>query len=125
MEYTEYRNDVLALCNFAEQVQIDLAHVTAEREQMRTAAENRYEEFRREAHAHFIASGEIEQLRARVAELAGALREMLKNAERDGDTRLAVQKAFATLAESAAPLPMREDPRYRGTDFRSAIDTTP
>ena len=24
--------------------------------------------------------------------------------------------------ESAAPLPMREDPRYRGTDFRSAID---
>ena len=25
-------------------------------------------------------------------------------------------------AESAAPLPMREDPRYRGTDFRSAID---
>ena len=27
-----------------------------------------------------------------------------------------------TRAESAAPLPMREDPRYRGTDFRSAID---
>ena len=25
-------------------------------------------------------------------------------------------------AESATPLPMREDPRYRGTDFRSAID---
>ena len=29
----------------------------------------------------------------------------------------------ARVAEqSAAPLPMREDPRYRGTDFRSAID---
>ena len=27
-----------------------------------------------------------------------------------------------TRAESATPLPMREDPRYRGTDFRSAID---
>ena len=57
------------------QLQAELARVTAEREQMRTAAENRYEEFRREAHAHFIASGEIEQLRARVAELEAALRE--------------------------------------------------
>lgn len=25
-------------------------------------------------------------------------------------------------AESASPLPMREDPRYRGTDFRAAIN---
>ena len=36
--------------------------------------------------------------------------------------RAAIDAARKALAESATPLPMREDPRYRGTDFRSAID---
>ncbi len=40
-----------------------------------------------------------------------------------GETlRAAIDAARKALAESATPLPMREDPRYRGTDFRSAID---
>ena len=40
-----------------------------------------------------------------------------------GETlRAAIDAARKALAESGAPLPMREDPRYRGTDFRSALD---
>ena len=40
-----------------------------------------------------------------------------------GETlRAAIDAARKAPAESAAPLPMREDPRYRGTDFRSALD---
>ena len=63
----------------------------------------------------------------RVAELEAALEELYEAASRfpmfDG-SRLAsaLDSASAALAEPAAPLPMREDPRYRGTDFRSAID---
>ena len=42
-----------------------------------------------------------EQAEARNAELEAALRGMIKNAERDGDTRLAVQLALAALARAA------------------------
>ena len=41
-----------------------------------------------------------EQAEARNAELEDALRGMIKNAERDGDTRLAVQRALAALARA-------------------------
>lgn len=44
---------------------------------------------------------ELAALRAANAELVGALRGLLKNAERDGDTRLAVQKALSVLARHA------------------------
>ena len=42
---------------------------------------------------------------ARCVELAGVLRGLLKNAERDGDTRLAVQKARSVLARHAVGEP--------------------
>jgi len=80
----------------------------------------------------------IEQLRARVVELEAALRKCqafldewhdclagVQMTEAHFDSTSGVQEASAAskaLAESAAPLPMREDPRYRGTDFRSALD---
>lgn len=78
-----------------------------------------------------------EQLRARVAELEAALRKCraflntwrdclagVQMTEAHFDSTSGVQEASAALAraESATPLPMREDPRYRGTDFRSALD---
>ena len=53
----------------------DLARVTAERDQLQSIAEKRYEEFRREANAHFVAAGEIEKLEARCGELVAALRD--------------------------------------------------
>ena len=85
MEYTEYRVDVLALCNFAEQAQADLARVTAERDQLQSIAEKRYEEFRREANAHFVAAGEIEKLETRVAELEQDYKESLQARAREMD----------------------------------------
>ena len=53
----------------------DLARVTAERDQLQSIAEKRYEEFRREANAHFVAAGEIEKLETRCGELVAALRD--------------------------------------------------
>ena len=47
-----------------------------------------------------------------------ALRASVADWKRCADFR---ERALSRV-ESAAPLPMREDPRYRGTDFRSAID---
>ena len=79
----------------------------------------------------------IEQLRARVAELETALRKckaflnewrdclagvQMTEAHFDSTSGLLEARSALARAESAAPLPMREDPRYRGTDFRSAID---
>ena len=55
----------------------DLARVTAERDQLQSIAEKRYEEFRREANAHFVAAGEIEKLEARCGELVAALRNVV------------------------------------------------
>ncbi len=81
----------------------------------------------------------IEQLRARVVELEAALRKCraflntwrdclagVQMTEAHFDSTSGVQEASAALAraESAAPLPMREDPRYRGTDFRSPLAAT-
>ena len=46
-----------------------VASLMKERDEMRTAAEKRYEEFRREAHAHFVAAGEIEKLERDIADI--------------------------------------------------------
>ena len=69
----------------------------------------------------------------RVAELVAALRDAVGMLEElDGldwgeegmpfDVDFNHFAKVLARAESATPLPMREDPRYRGTDFRSAID---
>ena len=116
-----------------EQLRADLARVTAERDQLQSIAEKRYEEFRREANAHFVAAGEIEKLETRCGELVAALRDAVGMLEElDGldwgeegmpfDVDFNHFAKVLARAESATPLPMREDPRYRGTDFRSAID---
>ena len=73
--------------------------------------------------AHKELSREHAALRARNAELVAALRGALGWLEKGGVRSAHVALAHALArAESATPLPMREDPRYRGTDFRSAID---
>ena len=64
-----------------------------------------------------------EQAEQRNAELVAALRGALGWLEKGGVRSAHVALAHALArAESATPLPMREDPRYRGTDFRSALD---
>ena len=130
-----------------EQLRASLARVTAGRDQLQSIAEKRYEEFRREANAHFVAAGEIEKLETRCGELVAALDDLLGCPTvtdlatcPNGDpsrideapewqavlqiscawTRYKKLKALAR-SESATPLPMREDPRYRGTDFRSPL----
>ena len=86
----------------------DLARVTAERDQLQSIAEKRYEEFRREANAHFVAAGEIEKLEARCGELAAALREIdeiVNDANHSAEDRLcaAANRLLNTRAESATP----------------------
>ena len=63
----------LKLADDYDALKSDLARVTAERDQLQSIAEKRYEEFRREANAHFVAAGEIEKLETRVAELDESL----------------------------------------------------
>ena len=69
MEYTEYRVDVLALCNFAEQVLADLACVTAERDKEHATATKALE-------IYTMAEDEGDALRARVAELEATIAEL-------------------------------------------------
>ena len=69
MEYTEYRVDVLALCNFAEQAQVDLARVTAERDKEHATATKALE-------IYTMAEDEGDALRARVAELEATIAEL-------------------------------------------------
>ena len=64
-------------------------------------------------------------LKERNAELEAALRGVLKNAERDGDTRLAVQKALSVLASHAAGEPAKHpdtvtEEGLTGIKFRDA-----
>ena len=82
MEYTEYRVDVLALCNFAEQAQADLARVTAERDKEHATATKALE-------IYTMAEDEGDALRARVAEVE-------VQAER---YRLTTLRQDATIAE--------------------------
>lgn len=79
------------------QLQADLARVTAEREEL---------------------------YRLWKEAIGGHVLDKLDDYKRFLDGRESKDRDLAALAraESAAPLPMREDPRYRGTDFRSAID---
>ena len=60
--------------------------------------------------AEYIASGDVGRVRQQAQYILDC-----------GGMTIAVE-ALVWYAESATPLPMREDPRYRGTDFRSAID---
>ena len=165
-----------------EQLQADLARVTAERddalyrEQMLRSSERNLLEIEAFKDAQLVAAqnelsairagvAELEQYRAgdavalaqlrmrvehadsevtaqtkqridaenRVAELVAALRDAVGMLEElDGldwgeegmpfDVDFNHFAKVLARAESATPLPMREDPRYRGTDFRSAID---
>ena len=73
---------------------------------------------------------ENRELRAQKAELVAALRDAVGMLEEldgldwgeEGMPFDVDFHHFAKVLARATPLPMREDPRYRGTDFRSAID---
>lgn len=110
----------------SEQLRADLARATAELEHHKSVKETIDS-------AHKELSREHAALRARFAELVAALRDAVGMLEElDGldwgeegmpfDVDFNHFAKVLARAESATPLPMREDPRYRGTDFRSTLD---
>lgn len=129
-----------------DKAQADLARVTAELEQVQRAEyygevwaleRNRAEqaekrvaeldatiaELTTDGNAATLASN-LAKASKRNAELVAALDYIAKWVEADGSDekydREILRVCALARAESGAPLPMREDPRYRGTDFRSA-----
>ena len=108
MEYTEYRVDVLALCNFAEQAQADLDRVTAERDKEHATATKALE-------IYTMAEDEGDALRARVAELEATIAELTtdgiavtlaanlaKASKRNAELVAALEKINTTLSIPAA-----------------------
>ena len=77
----------------------DLAHVTAERDQLQSIAEKRHEEFRREANAHFVAAGEIEKLEAALRNVVAWTEPFYAHEVRDFESA----RALLDRAESDTP----------------------
>ena len=93
MEYTEYRVDVLALCNFAEQAQADLDRVTAERDKEHATATKALE-------IYTMAEDEGDALRARVAELESSCRDLRVAYEQNASQCVRLNRELALKSDT-------------------------